>query len=308
MSAYEAWYGVNYRVKASAKVVLPNYSIAPVDYWVKDGVVNVPGHMNTAGVWVIDDMKPNTYVQVLGVDKASTDILAVHFTTVTKDDATKGIMNVPAFNHYKEYNPATNTIADYLRQWGAFTGREFDTKATLVMKKFSGAGWTADNTVELGSVDLKFVTDQMLEVSAADVALERNGQPEVSSNFWKGLTVYGKDVNDTALDYQIVDGKKVQRNLVTPANKFFDKAITKYGLDLKFDKSTLKIYVDGVLTPDFPTTNYSFDEASGTLTFKSNEASLQKPIRFEVEATITYTRDYAHKDAFKQTLSIVVSK
>ncbi len=292
-----------YKVDVLAEVKIPAYTLETESIWVVDGVATVPGHVDaTTGKWVINDAKLNTYVNVLGVAKTSTDELFIKWTvTAPEHKTTENYMytDVPAPSaSTSAFNNAAQTIAESIVTWGSYSANILDVKASLMMKKYPGD----TKGVEIASEEFVLETKPMIVINADPLtAVERNDNNAVTASFAKGLSIYGLDNSDGSIDYETVNGEKVQRNFVA-ANfnnyPLYDDAINKYGLDLVFSETDLYVEVDGKEYA-LSTTNYTLDAdfaTTGKVTFISNDAVLGKDVTFVTTATVTYDRDYNKGD------------
>ena len=295
-----------FKVKVTAGVSIPSYSIETEPVWVDaDNVVLVPGHTDpTTGEWVINDAKLNTYVNVKGVNATSTDKLYVKWEVLTKADATKGYANIPTPTVvYSEYNAASKTIAESIIVWGDYTALDLDVKATLVMKKHAAGAVVESNLLVVGEpIEMTLKTNNMIHTSAdATYSVERNSNNAVTASFADGLSIFGLDASEGSIDYETVQGKRVQKNFIVKGwqvDPLLSAAVEKYGLALNFDAASLKVIVDGG-EYDLSKVNYvaAADFAkTGKFTFQSNDAVLNKDITFAVDATVTYNRDYNGKN------------
>lgn len=298
-------------VEAAFKI--PAYDLETESIWVdENNVVEVPGHTEN-GVWVVNDAKLHTYVNVTGVSEESADKLYVKWEVLTKANADKGYQNVPAPTVvYSEYSAADATIADSIIEWDEYTALDLDVKATLVMKKWVGGEVAEDNLIQVGQpIELTLRTNRMIDIENNPAySIARNGQPAITASFAGGLAIYGSDTTEGSYDFVTVDGERERRNFI--AEKWteaplYSTAVTKYGLDLTFDAKTLKVMVDGGYY-NLSDVNYVLDsdfENTGKITFNSNDAVLNKDVTFEVDAHVTYNRDYNEKN---QTVAPTVVK
>lgn len=293
---YQTWWGPKYTFNAKAQIVLPDYSLVTVEQWVDaENNVQVPGHTEGTGYtqkWVINDAKLNTYVKVVGTD-ASDKLQVIYEVIKPQDAASKGIANFPAAPAASDVKLADNSINEAVLSWGYYTATELDVKVSLVIIDETGT-----KPIELDSVTLHLYTNKMVEVAdSEEVTVERAGQPEVFGNAWEGLRIYGKD---TATDVDVdSEGEKVNFAWVSSdktEGRFRYAAASKYGLGCTFEL----VKIEGAetdLTNTFSKDNYDFDATTGIVTLKSNEATLRYDITFTVRATVTFDRDYEHKQA-----------
>jgi len=304
---YKTWWGPTYTFTAHAQIVLPKYRLEYENTVWTDAEGNAEVYGSTKdGVWVIDDVKLNTYLRVVNKgDNKATDILKIEYEVVKPADAAKkGIANFPSTPEASDVNVDNNTYTERILEWGDYTATKLDVKATLVIINKNNP----DKKITLDSKVLHFTTKDMvtMEPNPKNEVLIREGVAEIKGSFGNGIQIYGEDKTEGCID---LDNKKEQINFIKVDKDgvvtLWEPAATKYGLTLKFDKESLKVIVNEVdVTESWSSDNYTFDEATGVVNLKSNSALTNKKITFTVKATLEYNRDYSHLNAITKEVSV----
>jgi len=309
---FTTWFGTTYTVNVKADIAIPTYDLTTVPAWVTDNVVNVPGHTDASGHYVVDAANLHTYFHVEAGDDADVDNdnVAIKWEVVTTRNLAKGIDNLPSAPASSAVDVEDNTIAPAVIEWnqnGEYTALDLQVKATLVML-YGSSSVALDEPIVI-----TLSTKSMINVKTADeTVIDRNGYPEVTATFFDGLTITGNDASANSFDYEVVDGVRKQRNFIAETwtvEPLYTVAKTKYCLEVELDPTTIKTYIDGQEYP-LSTDNYVLDAnfaQNGKITFKSNDATLEKPVTFTVEGTVSYDRDYMGKDQAKAKTDVVLS-
>ena len=286
------WYGVDYTFTAKAAVVAPEYALAPSpEYTTSDYVAKINGEI-ISDKYVIKTVDLSKYIKVINLDSGvKKNDIKVKYEVVTKEDAKAGIINVPVPSaETVGVEIATGKIETSNIEWlGNYTARELKVKAILLL-----------GDIKVDEQVLTLTTERPITKfeSAAISATRKPGSKATEAKLWSKMTLNAIANTANLVKNTAADFSKIFEN--SKADQIYNAAIV-FG-----DKVTVK--VDGKVDPLYPTTKYSYDKTTATITFIGDDADLIKPVEFEVEATLTYVLDYNNVQAITIPVKVTFSQ